>query len=37
MGHFSGVAGSVALAMLVIPVVVRTTEDMLESRSELAA
>ncbi len=29
MGHFSGVAGSVALAMLVIPVVVRTTEDML--------
>ncbi len=29
MGHFSGWAGSVALAMLVIPVVVRTTEDML--------
>lgn len=29
MGHFSGVAGSIALAMLVIPVVVRTTEDML--------
>jgi len=29
MGHFSAVAGSVALAMLVIPVVVRTTEDML--------
>jgi phosphate transport system permease protein len=29
MGHFSGYAGSVALAMLVIPVVVRTTEDML--------
>ncbi|TWF53167.1 phosphate ABC transporter permease PstA [Neorhizobium alkalisoli] len=29
MGHFSGIAGSVALAMLVIPVVVRTTEDML--------
>jgi phosphate transport system permease protein len=29
MGHFSGVAGSVALAVLVIPVVVRTTEDML--------
>jgi phosphate transport system permease protein len=29
MGHFSGLAGSVALAMLVIPVVVRTTEDML--------
>ncbi|MDE1159802.1 MAG: phosphate ABC transporter permease PstA [Neorhizobium sp.] len=29
MGHFSGLAGSVALAILVIPVVVRTTEDML--------
>ncbi len=29
MGHFSAWAGSVALAMLVIPVVVRTTEDML--------
>jgi phosphate transport system permease protein len=29
MGHFSGIAGSVALALLVIPVVVRTTEDML--------
>jgi len=29
MGHFSGWAGGVALAMLVIPVVVRTTEDML--------
>ncbi|MGA2129072.1 MAG: phosphate ABC transporter permease PstA, partial [Xanthobacteraceae bacterium] len=29
MGHFSGIAGSVALAVLVIPVVVRTTEDML--------
>ena len=29
MGHFSGIAGAVALAMLVIPVVVRTTEDML--------
>ena len=29
MGHFSGVAGGVALAVLVIPVVVRTTEDML--------
>jgi phosphate transport system permease protein len=28
-GHFSGWAGGVALAMLVIPVVVRTTEDML--------
>jgi len=29
MGHFSGLAGAVALAMIVIPVVVRTTEDML--------
>jgi phosphate transport system permease protein len=29
MGHFSGWAGSVALALIVIPVVVRTTEDML--------
>jgi phosphate transport system permease protein len=29
MGHFSAIAGSVALAILVIPVVVRTTEDML--------
>ena len=29
MGHFSGYAGAVALAVLVIPVVVRTTEDML--------
>jgi phosphate transport system permease protein len=29
MGHFSGYAGAVALALLVIPVVVRTTEDML--------
>ena len=29
MGHFSGIAGTMALAILVIPVVVRTTEDML--------
>jgi phosphate transport system permease protein len=29
-GHFSGWAGSVALALLVIPVVVRTTDDMLK-------
>jgi phosphate transport system permease protein len=29
MGHFSGIAGVVALALLVVPVVVRTTEDML--------
>ncbi len=29
MGHFSGIAGAVALAVLVIPTVVRTTENML--------
>jgi phosphate transport system permease protein len=29
LGHFSGWAGGVALAVLVIPVVVRTSEDML--------
>ncbi|WP_137391652.1 phosphate ABC transporter permease PstA [Rhodoligotrophos defluvii] len=29
MGNFSGIAGAVALAIIVIPVVVRTTEDML--------
>jgi phosphate transport system permease protein len=29
MGHFSGVAGAVALGIIVVPVVVRTTEDML--------
>src|SRR6202011_3906117 len=29
MGHFSGWAGAIALAVIVIPVVVRTTEDML--------
>ncbi len=28
IGHFSGWAGSFALALLVIPIVVRTTEDM---------
>jgi phosphate transport system permease protein len=30
MGHFSGLAGGVALSVIVIPVVVRTTEDMLK-------
>jgi len=30
MGHFSGWAGAVALAVIVVPVVVRTTEDMLK-------
>jgi phosphate transport system permease protein len=29
MGHFSGLAGAIALSVIVIPVVVRTTEDML--------
>lgn len=29
MGHFSGLAGGVALAIIVVPVVVRTTENML--------
>ncbi len=30
VGHFSGIAGSFALGLLVIPVVVRTTENMLK-------
>ena len=29
MGGFSGIAGSLALAMIVVPIVVRSTEDML--------
>jgi phosphate transport system permease protein len=29
MGHFSAIAGAMALAVIVVPVVVRTTEDML--------
>jgi phosphate transport system permease protein len=29
VGHFSGYAGAAALALIVVPVVVRTTEDML--------
>ncbi len=29
MGHFSGIAGAAALAVIVIPIVVRTTENML--------
>ena len=28
-GHFSGLAGSVALAVIMFPVIIRTTEDML--------
>ncbi len=30
LGHFSGYAGSVALAVLMLPLVARTTEDMLQ-------
>jgi phosphate transport system permease protein len=30
VGHFSGFAGCIALAVIVIPIVVRTTEDMLQ-------
>lgn len=30
VGHFSGWAGALALSLIVIPVVVRTTEDMLQ-------
>ncbi|MCI4677604.1 phosphate ABC transporter permease PstA [Rhodoblastus acidophilus] len=29
LGHFSALAGAISLALLVVPVVVRTTEDML--------
>jgi phosphate transport system permease protein len=29
LGHFSGYAGAVALALIMLPVIVRTTEDML--------
>ncbi len=29
MGHYSGMAGSVALAILMIPIIVRTTDEML--------
>jgi phosphate transport system permease protein len=29
IGHFSGIAGSVALALLAVPVIARTTEDVL--------
>jgi phosphate transport system permease protein len=29
MGHFSGYAGAVALSLLILPIVARTTEDML--------
>jgi len=29
MEHFSGIAGAIALAIIVVPIVLRTTEDML--------
>jgi len=29
MGHFSGLSGALALAVIVVPIVLRTTEDML--------
>lgn len=29
MGHFSGLAGSIALSILMIPIIVRTTDEML--------
>ena len=29
LGHFSGFAGSVALAIMMIPIIIRTTDDML--------
>jgi phosphate transport system permease protein len=29
MGHFSGIAGAIALGIIALPVIVRTTEDML--------
>jgi phosphate transport system permease protein len=34
MGHFSAYAGTVALALIVIPIVVRTSEDMLRLVSD---
>ena len=37
MGHFSGWAGAVSLAVIVVPVVVRTTEDMLTLGARHAA
>ena len=30
VGHYSGMAGAIALALLALPVIVRTTEDMLK-------
>ena len=30
VGHFSGIAGAIALAIIMLPVVARTTEDMLQ-------
>ena len=36
-GGFSGIAGCLALAVIVIPIVVRTTEDMLRLIPSIAA
>ena len=36
VGHFSGWAGALALALIAIPVVVRTTDDMLQARARTA-
>lgn len=33
LGHFSGIAGAIALALLAVPVVTRTTEDVLRLQS----
>ena len=37
IGHFSGIAGGLALAVIVMPVVLRTTEDMLRLVPDRAA
>jgi phosphate transport system permease protein len=34
LGHFSGIAGALALALIAIPVVLRTTEDILALQSQ---
>jgi len=34
IGHYSGIAGAVALALIAIPVVIRTTEDILALQSQ---
>jgi hypothetical protein len=34
MGHFSGLAGGIALALIILPVVVRTTDRNVAARAE---